>query len=275
MDTIAFPLVTDTELALPLFVDIIGHWGNQETIDRMNGFPHYQWLQVASGEGELIIGEKSYSVKNGQGFCLFPGVPHRYYATREPWDVHFVSFGGSLCETLFEQAGITESGVYSTADGEVLISHMRSIYAMSQSDRPFLGLECSKLLYAMLLDLMKVVRVSSHSAHQSLSRLHPVIQYIEAHAGSLITIEDLAGAIHVTPQYLCLLFKKAMRMRPMEYVNRERISRSKQLMFRESTLKMQEIAKLSGFDSASYFSSVFKRLEGVGPEQFKKMHGMR
>ncbi|MNW17971.1 HTH-type transcriptional activator Btr [compost metagenome] len=61
----------------------------------------------------------------------------------------------------------------------------------------------------------------------------------------------------------------------MEYVNRERINRSKELMFRESDIKMHEIAQRVGFDSPSYFSSVFRRIEGLSPEQFKKIHGMR
>lgn len=64
-------------------------------------------------------------------------------------------------------------------------------------------------------------------------------------------------------------------MRPMEYVNRERINKSKEWMFREPGMKMHEIATRVGFDNASYFSSVFKRISGMSPEHFKKFHGMR
>ncbi|MFX3634059.1 MAG: AraC family transcriptional regulator [Candidatus Pristimantibacillus sp.] len=274
MDTIAFPIMTETDLHLPLYVNIIGHWDNQEPIDRPEGFPDFQWLQVTSGEGELFIGDTRYTVKAGQGFCLFPDVPHSYYAIREPWDTYFISLNGSLSKELFRQAGITESGVYSTADSEIINSHLRNMYAITQSDRSFLGLEISKLVYMFMLDLIKVIMVSSNSVEQSYSKLHPVIQHIEANADRVITIQDLSDCIGVTPQYLCLLFKKAMRMRPMEYVNRERVNRSKEIMFHKSEFKMHEIASMVGFDSASYFSSVFRKLEGVSPEQFKKTHGI-
>lgn len=275
MDNMAFPIMTETDLHLPLYLEIIGHWDNQEAIERPQGFPKFQWLQVVSGEGELFIGDKRYTVKAGQGFCLFPDVPHSYHSLREPWDVYFISFGGSLSAEMYRQAGIEESGVYSTADSDIIISHLRNIYAMTQSDRSFLGLECSKLVYMFLLDLMKVILVSSHSVEQSYSKLYPVIQYIEANVDRVITIADLSECIGVTPQYLCLLFKKTMRMRPMEYVNRERVNRSKEIMFNQSEHKMHEVARMVGFDSASYFSSVFKKLEGLSPEQFKKIHGMR
>ncbi|MFF2483958.1 AraC family transcriptional regulator [Paenibacillus sp. NPDC058071] len=274
LDTISFPTLTETDQQLPIFCTSVGHWDNQESIDR-DSFPDFQWLQVTSGEGGLYIGEERFSVKAGQGFCLFPHVRHRYYAVHEPWEVYFLSFNGAMAEALLGQAGIHRSGVYSTADGEMIVSHLRSLYTLTQSGRAFLGIECSKLVYLFLLDLIKVIMVSSQSAGQHYSKLQPVLRHIEANIGSVITIKELAAQIDVTPQYLCLLFKNAMGLRPMAFVNRERINRSKELMFRENEHKMQEIAALVGFESASYFSYVFRKYEGVSPEQFKKIHGIR
>ncbi|WP_141500306.1 AraC family transcriptional regulator [Paenibacillus luteus] len=275
IDTMVFPTLSETDTALPVYLTSIGHWSNQESIDRPGGYPHFQWLQVLAGAGELRIGDQKMTVRAGQGFCLFPNEQHEYYSTQEPWEIIWMSFRGDLTETLFQQAGITQSGVYSTADHDMIVTHMKNIYAMTQSGRSFLGLECSKLVYMFLLDLMKVILVSSHSVEQNYLKLQPVLHYIEAHYHGLITIKDLAACIDVTPQYLCLLFKKALKMRPMAYVNRERVNRSKELMFRESDIRMHEIAHRVGFDSPSYFSSVFRQLEGLSPEQFKKIHGMR
>ncbi|MGO4540531.1 AraC family transcriptional regulator [Paenibacillus sp. 2TAB19] len=275
MDTMVFPTLTEADTTLPLYLTSIGHWSNQETIDRPDGYPHFQWLQVMNGAGILQVGEHKMSVQAGQGFCLLPGDPHAYYATEEPWEIFWLSFRGDLSETMLRQAGIKQSGVYSTADHDMMLTHMKNIFAMTQSGRSFLGLECSKLVYMFLLDLMKVILVSSQSAEHHILKLKPVLKYIEDNYDKLITIKDLAACIDITPQYLCLLFKKALKMRPLEYVNRERINRSKELMFHESDIKMNEIARRVGFDSPSYFSSVFKRLEGLSPEQFKKIHGMR
>ncbi|MGO4183793.1 AraC family transcriptional regulator [Paenibacillus sp. MCAF9] len=275
IDTMVFPILTETDKSLPVYLTSIGHWSDQEPIDRPNGYPHFQWLQVISGSGELHVGDQQMTVRAGQGFCLFPNEQHQYFSIQAPWEIIWMSFRGDLSDKLFRQAGITQSGVYSTADHDMIVTHMKNIYAMTQSGRSFLGLECSKLVYMFLLDLMKVILVSSHSVEQNYLKLQPVLHYIEANYSKLITIKDLAGCIDVTPQYLCLLFKKALKMRPMAYVNRERVNRSKELMFRESEIKMHEISQRVGFDSPSYFSSVFRRLEGLSPEQFKKIHGMR
>jgi AraC-like DNA-binding protein len=116
--------------------------------------------------------------------------------------------------------------------------------------------------------------MSATSSSPDPMKLHPVTQYIEENCHRPVTIAELADCIGVSSQYLCHLFKVTLNMRPMEYVNRERIHKSKEWMFREPTLKIQEIAARVGFDNPSYFSSVFRKLEGVSPERFKKSHGM-
>jgi AraC family transcriptional regulator of arabinose operon len=168
-----------------------------------------------------------------------------------------------------------QSGVHATTDPDILVTHMKSIYSVAISGHPFAGMECSKLVYAFLLDLMRSVWTSSPSATHNYLKLHPVIQFTEANCHRPITIDEMANQIGVSAQYLCHLFKVTLRMRPMEYVNRERINKSKEWMFRDPGMKMQEIATRVGFDNASYFSSVFKRISGMSPEQFKKFHGMR
>ncbi|TFE28549.1 AraC family transcriptional regulator [Cohnella luojiensis] len=270
----SFPIVTEKDSQLPIYLTSAGHWDSQERTKRPEGFPDYQWLQVLSGTGELRVGDKRYLVKPGQGFFLFPHEPHLYLPVSEPWEVQFISFNGSFMSSLIRQAGITKSGVYPVHSPDGLIAQMKSIYALSTSGHPFLGMECSKLLYAFLMDLMKNVWMSNPSVAHNQIKLHPVTLFIESNCHRTVTIDELAGCIGVSAQYLCHLFKVTLNMRPMEYVNRERIHKSKEWMFREPSLKMQEIAARVGFENPSYFSSVFKKLEGMSPEQFKKSHGM-
>jgi AraC-like DNA-binding protein len=238
------------------------------------GFPDFQWLQVLSGTGELRIGDRLFTVKPGQGFFLFPREQHLYNPVTEPWDVHWIAFNGSLITPLLRQVGITQSGVHQVFAPDNLIMQMKNLYATSISGHPFLGMECSKQLYAFLLDLTRSIWMSATSSSPDPMKLHPVTQYIEENCHRPVTISELADCIGVSSQYLCHLFKITLNMRPMEYVNRERIHKSKEWMFREPTLKIQEIAARVGFDNPSYFSSVFRKLEGVSPERFKKSHGM-
>jgi len=274
MSRSSFPLVTEKDSQLPLYLTSVGYWESQERTHRPEGFPDYQWLQVRSGTGALRVGEHQYTIKPGQGFFLFSEEAHLYYPVTEPWDVHWISFNGDLVPSLLQQAGIVHSGVFHLTDPDSLILHLKNIIALSVTGHPFLGMECSKLLYAFLMDLVRSVWLSTPSAAHNQMKLHPVTRFIEANCHRPITIEEMSDCIGVSPQYLCYLFKNTMSMRPMEYVNRERINKSKQWIFAEPRMKIQEISTRVGFDNPSYFSSVFKKVAGMSPEQFKKNHGM-
>jgi len=266
----SFPIVTEADARLPLFLTSVGHWENQERTRRTEGFPNYQWLQPVTGTGELEVGGTTFVVKPGQGFFLYPNEPHVYSPLSEPWGVHWIAFNGSLAPALLKQAGMTRSGAYALTEPDVPLAHMKAIYAVSSAGRPFLGLECSKRLYALLLDLSRTVRTSPVSVLQDSKKLEPVIRYIEDNCRRDLTIDEMAGRIGVSPQYLCRLFRHAFQMRPMEYVNRERISKSKRLMLLHPELRLRDIAEQAGFDSPSYFSSVFRKIEGVSPDKFRK-----
>ncbi|MEF2965009.1 AraC family transcriptional regulator [Paenibacillus sp. M1] len=273
MDTCIFCLLSDSDLRLPVYLTTAGQWGHQEPIQRPEGFASYQWLLTLSGEGMLYVDGQAFPVKAGQAIALFPHVPHRYHATKGPWEVTFIAWEGSQAGPLLDQAGIHQTGVYQIIDMANMMAVLSSILKAANTEGAFSGVECSKLVYSFLLDLPKHVNTSRHSLHQNVRRLQPVISYIKRHCHEPLSIELLAEQAGVSPQYLCQLFKKGLNLRPMEYVNRERINRSKQLIYLEPDLKIQEIAHRSGFEHSSYFCTVFKRLEGITPEQFRRSHG--
>jgi AraC-like DNA-binding protein len=222
-----------------------------------------------------MIGGRQMAVKAGQALCLYPNVPHRYEAVKSPWGLHWAAFNGPLSESLLREAGVGESGVYGTARPELAVAHLRGLYELaSSSGGSFTGKEMSKRLYAMLLDLRGVLE-GAGTGGPHMERLGPVLRLIDEHMHRTITLAEMAEAAETSPQHLCALFRQALEMRPMAYLNRERIKRSKELMFRESGLPIREVARRVGFEHASYFGAVFKRLEGQSPERFKRMHGLK
>ncbi|MWV43963.1 helix-turn-helix domain-containing protein [Paenibacillus sp. HJL G12] len=270
MDIIRFCHLSDMDKRLPVYVTMTGQWDHQEPVHRPDGFAYYQWLLILSGEGILDVDGCVYNVKAGQAICLFPGVPHRYHAVDKPWKLMFISMDGSLCAPLLKQAGITLSHVYTVLNVEKMKTDISRLITSAGSSDSFTGAECSKWLYSFLLDLPRHIYPNQHTQH--FERLQPVVRYIRQHCHLPLTIQLLAEQAHVTPQYLCMLFQKAFHMRPMEYVNRERIYISKELIALEPHLQIQEIARRSGFEHTSYFCTVFKRLEGLTPQQFKQSY---
>lgn len=242
---------------------------------RPRGYPNFQWIQCYQGEGELILEGQRYRVKAQQGMLLYPEIPHEYYAVKEPWEVDWIDFSGYQIEHLLKMIGLYKSEVLMIANSEMLLSKMRKAVGILKSDSLLKGPDCSIIIYEILMDLLKFAsRSSDESIQEQHQRLRPVFEYITQHYPRVITLEDLAGIIHVTPEHFCLLFKKTMKMRPFEYLNNVRINKSKDMIVKDSSMRIGEIAAAVGYDNTSYFCSMFKKMEGMSPGKFRKLHGI-
>lgn len=105
----------------------------------------------------------------------------------------------------------------------------------------------------------------AQSQGQALAR---VVRYIDQHCEEDLTLEKLAGMVHLHPNYLSSLFKRRMGSGLSKYLQRARIEKSKPLL-RGAGLKVYEVASMCGFNDEQYFSRVFKNLCGESPQEFR------
>ena len=57
-----------------------------------------------------------------------------------------------------------------------------------------------------------------------------------------------------------------------EYLTMHRINKAKELLLVNSYLKVQDIARMTGFSDTSHFISMFKKATGMTPLEFRRMH---
>lgn len=102
----------------------------------------------------------------------------------------------------------------------------------------------------------------------SLRKQNEVLDFIEAHLDTDISLENLAKIAGISKFYFCRLFKRAMQITPHQYIVRRRIERAKQLL-KYSNLTTVEIALSCGFAHQSHLNRHFKRIVGISPRQFR------
>lgn len=96
-------------------------------------------------------------------------------------------------------------------------------------------------------------------------------KYIDVHIEDRLLLNEVAGVFGLSPNYLSSLFKKTCNIGFTEYVTQKKISLAKSLLLEED-LKIYEAAERLGFESAFYFSKVFKKVEGISPREFIQQH---
>ena len=96
-------------------------------------------------------------------------------------------------------------------------------------------------------------------------------RYIDNHVEDRLLLNEVAGVFGLSPNYLSSLFKKTCNIGFTEYVTQKKISLAKSLLL-EQNMKIYEAADRLGFESAFYFSKVFKKVEGISPRDFIQQH---
>ena len=86
-----------------------------------------------------------------------------------------------------------------------------------------------------------------------------------------ISLEDVAGKLSVTPQYLSKLFKEDTGFTFKEYLTELRIEESKNLL-KAGELSIKDICFKVGYNDTSYFIRAFKKFEGITPKDYQRIN---
>lgn len=123
--------------------------------------------------------------------------------------------------------------------------------------------------------LLELFSASADGSERSLSAeelVGKIDRYFHENLSHGITLQMLAGEMKVSKVYLCRIFKKYKNMTPIDYFNRLKIDRACELLVQFSSLPLQKISDMLGFNDVYYFSKVFKKIVGVSPSVYRRDH---
>lgn len=84
-----------------------------------------------------------------------------------------------------------------------------------------------------------------------------------------LSLNKVANDLYVNSSYLGQRFRQQTGVKFTDYLNQYRIVKACELLIKEQYLTY-EIGELVGFGNISYFHRVFKRVTGMGTEEFKR-----
>lgn len=115
--------------------------------------------------------------------------------------------------------------------------------------------------------LINPKRVKEDISNYTIKR---AINYIREHYQEGITLEEVAGKLGITPEYLSILFNRETDVNFSAFLRRFRISHAKRLL-KGTDLKIYEIAEQVGYNDSKYFARVFKEELGISPVDYRQM----
>lgn len=100
-----------------------------------------------------------------------------------------------------------------------------------------------------------------------------MIEYVNNHYSRDISLEMIADELGISIHYISKYFKEKTGMNFIDYVSQLRIQKSKELLL-STTLKVQDIARQTGYNSANSFIRMFRKYTGMAPGEYRKQHGI-
>ena len=101
------------------------------------------------------------------------------------------------------------------------------------------------------------------------SRIAEGVILLEQNYIDSIPISRFAEACHVSENTFRLLFHKQYKTSPVQYRNRLRIARARELLT-EGSCTVSEAAWATGFENVGYFCRLYKRITGENPSLTKR-----
>lgn len=121
------------------------------------------------------------------------------------------------------------------------------------------------------LNITSLLKNQSIYSTGELELIDQIRFYMQRNYQKDITQEFIASLFYMNRSYLSQLFKKQTNQKFVDYLNEIRIEKAKDLLL-HSDRKMYQIARSVGYDNTKYFFRIFKKKNGLSPEQFRMQY---
>ena len=155
--------------------------------------------------------------------------------------------------TIFQDNGVSSK--------EVLLDEQLAEYDKTATNNKNSLMEYCMYLMRMQQDVMK-------DEIDSKDIMARAIRYVDEHYRDNIDRDDVAAVAFVTPNYLSKLFRNHMGMNLREYIDQLRIEEAKRLLL-STQMSVSEVASHVGYFNISYFSTVFHKIVGMSPVDWR------
>ncbi len=259
------------------------HFFNGGDIVSRGGFIHQRrtmecWvlIYVLSGRLDICTDGREYSAVAAEWLLLRPGAEH--YGTRQSagelsylWG-HFSAAPELSCrenapdgELILPEHGRANSQRISLLFRQLVNYSRRKTYTPRMT-------ECA--LQLLLMEITQEYRDSVAKGASLPPLVEDVNEWIRLNCHRQLNVKMIAEEFHYNPEYLSALYSKAAGITLTASVNRARLDIAKRLLS-DRSVTIKEAAYSCGFSDEKYFMRVFRRAEGMTPEQYRAALGVK
>ncbi|MFJ6321788.1 MULTISPECIES: AraC family transcriptional regulator [unclassified Rhizobium] len=234
---------------------------------RRRGQTPFTVLQYTiSGTGRLRYENRNHRVNAGDTLLVLVPHNHRYWLEKgERWEYFWISMNGEealrIHRLILAAAGPVLKLQQATIDHLADCSLRLVRGARTPASASAIAYEAAMALYDDVF--------GSHAFAADRSAMQIVIDHIDANLDKPLPVEELAKVSGLSRAHFSRVFAESEGVPPAEFVLQQRMQRAAKLLTKAAFIPVKEVAIMSGFDDANYFSKVFRRIYGINPTEFR------
>jgi len=233
----------------------------------------FEFLWIITGSAKCSFGDQHIDAPAGTVMLGRPGMTDRY-----DWDTH----QRTLLAFFHFSFDYSEEGWPNLKDWpitrqmgseDILQPLFRYVIGLARIDKPgkevLLESAVGLMLHSFLTDSSAILLEPHQDLPDAIQKaLSAIREALARDPITPVTLEALARAAHVSPAYLCRIFRKHLNLGPLECAGLARLERAASLLVR-SNLTIKQIADAVGFASPYHFSTKFRKVYGVAPRDYR------
>lgn len=247
-------------------------WHNKNKITRR--IKHHELFLVAGGKGYITLEDKKYSVKKGMLFYFKPNVLHSIESDLENslkfLSVHFsfvhVNYYDKKWSLAEESKAMNFNNMQELKDYYPIFNTFRKLVETWDVKLPSYEFISKIILQQLIFEIQDNLKRQTAN-YATTIKIKKIIKYMNEHINSVVTLTSLSEIVTLSPTYLSRIFKESTGYSVIEFFNKMKIDKAKELIS-EGDKKIKEVSELLGFKDEFYFSRLFKKVEGVSPREF-------
>lgn len=210
------------------------------------------------GSGTTAINKSSpYHARRHIYAIIPPNVPHDQ---RNLPSLHSICIG-------LNKSGLEEYAGCHEDTGGIIGQLVLGIMREHKSDSPGSDMIIDGLCRQLVGQIIRSCSIEQNKPKSKEIIISRTLQIIRD-TGGMANVEELASQLMITPEYLRRVLKRGTGKNPQELISIARIHKAATLL-RETSLPVNHISRLCGFDSPYYFSRIFSRKTGLSPTDYR------
>lgn len=127
--------------------------------------------------------------------------------------------------------------------------------------------DITEWMLKVISELISIVENEKNENYKGIVKI--AIEYMIKHYSEPISLTFIAGNVHVTPNYFSRVFRKETGENFIEWLNKYRIEKAKELLC-DLSMKTYEVAEKVGFNDYKHFSYNFRKYMNCSLTEFKE-----